>query len=188
MQSGRRGVLERVTAAAVHKPQNHPFLTQFWGVSGGGSARGDENIGAPCGLQSCKLPADTIMSSSAERLYAWRCKFTGTARKCAKKERGRKLFLGEEKKRKNRERSSAMQCWCAGISKIRCSVKKIWIVDMHAALFTFHRRAYVPPAKRLPRGEYICPKLDHYGKTYPLERVNLPRASLRNFKGVLTRP
>ena len=124
-------------------------------------------MGAPCGLQSCKLPADTIMSSSAERLYAWRCKFTGTARKCAKKERGRKLFLGEEKKRKNRERSSAMQCWCAGISKISCSVKKSWVVDMHAALFTPHSRAYVPPAKRLPRGEYICPKLDHYHHNGP---------------------
>lgn len=119
-------------------------------------------MGAPCGLQSCKLPADTIISSAAERLYAWRCTFTGTARKCAKKERGRKFFLGSEKKRKNRERSSAMQCWCAGISKISCSVKNTWVVDIHAALFAFHNQAYVPPAKRLP---------------YPSERVNLPGAS-----------
>lgn len=94
---------------------------------------------------------------------------------CKKRER-RKFFLREEKKRKNRERSSAMQCWCAGISKISCSVKKSWVVDMHAALFTSHSRAYVPPAKRLPLGEYIWPPVAHYENNYPLERVNLPRA------------
>lgn len=60
-----------------------------------------------------------------------------------------------------------MQCWCAGISKISCSVKKSWVVDMHAALFTPHSRAYVPPAKRLPRGEYIWPPVAHYDDNGP---------------------
>lgn len=70
-----------------------------------------------------------------------------------KKREEESFFLGSEKKRKNRERSSAMQCWCACIRKISCSVKKIWVVDIHAALFAFHNQAYVPPAERLPLGD-----------------------------------